>query len=64
LSWQRLDAKRSCRIAYTITLGGWRSEESKWPEIQDAMIDGMVRLEKALKPQIANLKMEFVSEGA
>ena len=54
LSWQRLDAKRSCRIAHTISAGGWRSDEAKWPEIQDAMIDGMVRLERALKPQIAD----------
>jgi hypothetical protein len=63
LSWQRLDNKRSCRIAHTVTLGGWKSDESKWPEIQDAMIDGMARLEKALKPQIATLKSEFASEG-
>jgi hypothetical protein len=64
LSWQRLDDKQSCRIAYPITLGGWRSDESKWPEVQDAMIDGMVRLEKALKPQIASLKTEFAGEQA
>jgi hypothetical protein len=30
LSWQRLDAKRSCRLAYTVTLGGWKSDESNW----------------------------------
>lgn len=64
LSWQRLDEKRSSRIAYTMTIGGWKSDESKWPEIQDAMIDGMVRLEKALKPQINSLKLEFALEGA
>jgi hypothetical protein len=64
LSWQCLDDKRSCRIGYTVTLGGWKSDQPKWPEIQDAMIDGMVRLEKALKPQLASLKSEFVSEGA
>jgi hypothetical protein len=59
LSWQRLDLKRSCRVAYTVSAGGWKSDEAKWPEIQDAMIDGMVRLERALKPQIAALKSEF-----
>jgi hypothetical protein len=56
LSWQRLDLKQSCRVAHTIPLGGWKSEESLWPEIQDAMIDAMVRLERALKPQIAALR--------
>ena len=51
--------QRSCRIAHTVNVGGWRSDESVWPEVQDAMIDGMVRLERALKPQIAGLKSEF-----
>jgi hypothetical protein len=64
LSWQRLDTKRGCRIAHTTTLGGWKSEEPKWPEIHDAMIDGMVRLEKAMKPQISTLKTEFASDGS
>jgi hypothetical protein len=59
LSWQRLDARRSCRIAHNVAVGGWRSDESRWPEVQEAMIDGMVRLERALKPQIAGLKPEF-----
>ncbi|WP_261344449.1 DUF4268 domain-containing protein [Tautonia plasticadhaerens] len=59
LSWQRLDSKRGCRIAHIVTLGGYRSDESRWPEIQDAMIDGMVRLERALKPQIAALRSDF-----
>jgi hypothetical protein len=59
LSWQRLDAKRSCRIAHTITPGGWRSDESQWPEIHEAMVDAMIRLEKAMKPHIATLKSEF-----
>jgi hypothetical protein len=59
LSWQRLDLKRSCRVAHTVTVGGWRSDEARWPEIQDAMSEAMVRLERALKPQIAALKSEF-----
>jgi Domain of unknown function (DUF4268) len=48
LSWERLDDKRACRIAFTTTVGGWRSDESQWSTVQDAMIDAMVRLEKAL----------------
>ena len=47
------------RSLYGYVLGGWRSDELEWPEVQDAMIDGMVRLERALKPQIAGLKSEF-----
>jgi hypothetical protein len=31
--------------------GGYKDDvESKWPEIQDAIIDAMMRLEKALRP--------------
>jgi hypothetical protein len=55
LDWQRLDDKRASRIAHVIGLGGWR-DEAKWPEIQDAMVDAMIRLEKALRPHIARLK--------
>lgn len=52
LSWERLDGKRACRISDTIKKGGLRSGENKWPAIQDAMIDAMRRIDKALRPQI------------
>ena len=54
LEWQRLEGKRACRIKKDIDLGGYRDEE-KWPQIHDAMIDAMIRLEKALKPHIERL---------
>jgi hypothetical protein len=63
LSWQRLDGKQSCRIAYAMTGGGWKSEESKWPAIQDAMIDAMMRLEQALRPHIEELKNQFPADA-
>lgn len=50
LSWERLDGSKSCRVAYRM-LGGI-SDESNWQEIQTALIDGMVRLEKAILPFI------------
>ncbi len=55
LVWQRLDDKQGCRIAFT-TSGGYRNAESEWPAIQDAMIDAMLCLEKALAPHLAKLK--------
>lgn len=61
LSWERLDDRRACRIAYTTTAGGWRSDEAKWPEIHDAMIDGMVRLEQAVRPHLSGLKAQATS---
>jgi hypothetical protein len=54
LEWQRLEGKRACRIKKNIDLGGYRDED-RWPEIQDAMIDAMIRMEKALKPHISRL---------
>lgn len=56
LEWQRLEGKRACRIKKDIDLGGYRDED-RWPEIQEAMIDAMIRLEKALKPHIARLDL-------
>ena len=51
LEWQRLEGQSTSRIDYVLTGGGLRDRE-RWPEIQDRMIDAMVRLEKALSPHI------------
>ncbi len=58
LSWERLDSRRACRIAYPITEGGYRDDEQVWPSVQDAMIDAMIRLEMALAPRITDLKTD------
>ena len=55
LQWQRLDGRRACRIRKVLDNGGYRDEE-KWPQVQDALIDAMIRQEKAFKPHIAKLK--------
>ncbi len=39
-------------------------ETLRWPEIHDAMIDAMIRLEKALASPLEKLKTELASEGA
>lgn len=56
LNWERLDTKRASRISKKIEIGGYRDEE-KWSEIQDALIDAMIGLEKSLKPFISRLKI-------
>ncbi len=56
LSWERLERRRSCRIAERMSSGGWRDdEETDWPRIQDQMIDAMIRLEEALRPYLDRL---------
>ena len=56
LSWERLDNKRACRIAKSITVGGYRDHE-KWNSTMDNMIDTMIRLEKVLSPIISKIKI-------
>lgn len=56
LSWERLEGKRACRIAFT-EAGGYRSPDTKWPELQDGIIDAMTRLERALRPFVNQLKL-------
>lgn len=55
LEWQRLEGKRACRIRHRIEIGGWRDEE-KWPEIIEATVDAMIRLEKSLRDEVKALK--------
>jgi hypothetical protein len=56
LEWERLDARRACRIVRRFENGGYRDAEQDWPGIQATMIDAMIRLEKALAPHVAALK--------
>lgn len=56
LDWQDLPGRQGCRIC-TKLLGGWKSPESEWPEMQDHMIDALIRLEAALKKPIQELKL-------
>lgn len=57
LSWERLEARRACRIHYTRSGGGYRSPEEEWPKIQDETIRDMDRLEKVLQPYLKQLKV-------
>jgi Domain of unknown function (DUF4268) len=54
LEWQRLDNKRACRIRKSLDVGGFRDTE-KYTDTQSAMVDAMIRLERALKPHIQRL---------
>jgi hypothetical protein len=57
LAWERLEARRACRIQYTRQEGGYRSPEEQWPLIQDKTIHDMDCLEKALQPYLRQLKV-------
>ena len=51
LTWKPPEGRLSAVIEQNLDLGGWRDED-KWPEIHEAMIDAMIRLEKALRAHI------------
>lgn len=52
LAWERLDDKRASRIRCILKVGGLSDGEDRWPAIQDAMIDAMDRLAKAVRPAL------------
>ena len=54
LEWEVLSTKRGCRIKKVIAIAGWKDEE-KWEEAHVALVDAMVKLEKAFKPYLKSL---------
>jgi len=56
LDWQELPGSQGCRVC-THLHGGWKSREVDWPDMQDRIIDALVRLEHALKKPILELPL-------
>ena len=54
MGWDRLDNKKDSRIAVVVTEVGLRDEE-KWDQIQNNMIDTMIKFENSLKERVRNL---------
>ena len=60
LDWQDLPKSRGCRIRYLVP-GGWQSPKEEWPTTQGALVDAMIRLEKALRPFIDSIPQGVVT---
>ena len=56
LEWERCDNLKKSYIRHSLSLGGYRNDKADWPEIQEGMIEAMIRLEKAFSPHISKLK--------
>jgi hypothetical protein len=54
LEWVSHAGRRACHIRTTISGGGWQDEEH-WPQVQDAMTDAMIRLERVLRGHVKAL---------
>lgn len=52
LDWDRAENRKRCFIGVTLPNGGYRDDEARWPRIQRAMIDAMLRLESTFRPRI------------
>jgi Domain of unknown function (DUF4268) len=54
LIWKKVDGQRGTLVGALVD-GGYRSDRDEWPEIQRHMVDAMVKLERVLKPRLAQL---------
>jgi hypothetical protein len=58
LIWADLEGFRVCSIRKDYDKGGYRSEESLWDSIIGQVVDGMIKLESAIKPHLKDLKLK------
>ena len=54
LIWDQVEGRRVCRIKSICKIGGLKSEDL-WDQIQEDMIDRMMRLEGALREPLSNI---------
>ena len=55
LIWDKVEGRRVCRIKSLSEAGGLNDSDS-WDQIQEDMIERMIRLEKSLKPALSKIK--------
>lgn len=56
LEWQDLPERQSSRIRKVID-GGYCSPREQWPAIHAALVDAMIRLDRAMRPLVQKLKV-------
>ena len=55
LSWERLDNKKMCRIAYSLQ-GVNLNHKNDWDKMMEFLIDNMLKLEKAMREPLKKVK--------
>jgi Domain of unknown function (DUF4268) len=56
LDWQPLEGRQGCRIRKRFDGVGYR-DQARWSELQEELIDAMIKLEHALRPYVNRLDM-------
>jgi hypothetical protein len=59
LDWQELEGRIGCRICTEVP-ASWQMDPTAWPELQDKMIDLLIRMERALRRPIHEANVEAV----
>ena len=54
LDWQQLPDADGCRVRFVVD-GGYKSPQDQWPDIYAKLADAMVKLDKAMRGQVARL---------
>ena len=57
LEWEEMETARACIIKKDYNIGGWQTPEEEWEPIYEAIVDAMIRLEKATKPEIQKIRI-------
>jgi len=55
LMWDKVEGRQVCKIKSLSEIGGL-SDQNSWDQIQEDMIDRMIRLEKVLRPALSKVK--------
>jgi Domain of unknown function (DUF4268) len=55
LEWNLVEGRKKCSVKKNLSAGGYRADRADWPQIQESMIDAMIRLEEAIKARVAGL---------
>jgi len=58
LSWERLDNKKMCRVAYSLT-GVNLNEREDWDKMMTFLIENMLKLEKAMREPLKKVKKKL-----
>ncbi len=58
LSWERLDNKKMCRVAYSLQ-GVNLNHKEEWDKMMDFLIENMLKLEKAMREPLKKVKRKL-----